>query len=80
MKRIPVESSDLKSVGYEEETSLLEVEFLSDTVYQYSRVPKSVYLELMSAPSHGRYFARNIKDNPYYSCCRIYPNYEVLRV
>ena len=73
MKRIPVKSSDLKSVGYDEKTTLLEVEFNSGKIYQYSRVPKAVYLELMNAQSHGIYFSRNIRDNLRYSCCQTYP-------
>jgi len=32
-------------------------------VYQYSGVPESVYKALMSAPSHGKYFAAYIRNN-----------------
>lgn len=51
MNRTPVSSSNLKSVGYDESSKTLEVEFLNGTVYQYSGVPASVYQGLMSASS-----------------------------
>ena len=79
MKRIPVKSSNLKSVGYDEKTTLLEVEFLDDSIYQYSRVPKAVYLELMNAQSKGSYFSKNISSNRSYSCRMIYPDYKERR-
>jgi hypothetical protein len=43
MQRIPVSSTDLRSVGYAPESSVLEIEFNSGGIYQYSRVPASVY-------------------------------------
>jgi len=61
MERIPVSSSNLASVGYEE--GVLEVAFKSGSVYQYSGVPESVYKALMSAPSHGKYFVAYIRNN-----------------
>ena len=62
MLRQPVQSSDLKSVGYEEQQNLLEIEFISGGIYQYSGVPKDIYSGLVNAPSHGKFFARFIKD------------------
>ncbi|RDZ61344.1 MULTISPECIES: KTSC domain-containing protein [Haloferax] len=63
MKRVPVSSSNLSSVGYDESTQLLEIEFNGGRVYQYFNVPQGIHQELMSASSHGKYFHRNIKDN-----------------
>lgn len=64
MERIPVSSSNLASVGYQD--GILEVAFKSGSVYQYTGVPKSVYEALMSAPSHGKFFAAFIRNNyPY---------------
>lgn len=62
MIRKPVSSSNLKSIGYYEETKILEVEFKDGSVYQYSDVPKEICEALMNASSHGRYFHRFIKD------------------
>lgn len=70
MYRTPVKSSDLRSVGYDKDQWLLEIEFHDGRVYQYSNVPSLVYEELMSAPSHGIYFSRHIKKAPY-PCVRV---------
>lgn len=63
MKREPVESSNLASVGYDADNKILEIEFNHGGVYQYFDVPQDVYDELMSADSHGKYFVHNIKNN-----------------
>ncbi|MGB9958773.1 KTSC domain-containing protein (plasmid) [Haloferax prahovense] len=67
MKRVPVSSSNLSSVGYDKSTQLLEIEFNGGRVYQYFNVPQRIHQELMSASSHGKYFHRNIKDNYSYN-------------
>lgn len=79
MKRIAVKSDDLKSVGYDLNSSVLEVEFHDKRVYQYSRVPLTEYQNLMSAFSKGSYFARYIKNNKDYGCCQVYPITRELR-
>ncbi len=61
MNRTPVSSSNLASVGYNSQTATLEIEFLNGSVYQYFNVPESIYSGLMSAASHGSYFAAHIK-------------------
>lgn len=63
MKRVPVSSSNLSSVGYNESKQILEIEFNGGRVYQYFNVPKRIHQELMNAASHGKYFHRNIEDN-----------------
>lgn len=50
------------SVGYNDESEILEVEFISGDVYQYIKVPFKVYLALMKAKSYGQYFNFNIRD------------------
>lgn len=62
MKRQTVESSNLRSVGYDEKTHTLEIEFQTGGIYHYYDVPSDVYQELMDAPSHGRYFLAEIKN------------------
>lgn len=66
MKRIPVQSSDLESVGYDAERQILEIEFHSGGVYWYMNVPQNIYFGLMSASSKGRYFSQYIRDNRRY--------------
>ena len=65
MNRATVESSNLASVGYDEITKTLEIEFRSGGIYQYITVPESVYFGLMNADSHGEYFDSNIKKAGY---------------
>ncbi|GAB16798.1 hypothetical protein GOEFS_014_00400 [Gordonia effusa NBRC 100432] len=62
MRRNPVSSSSLASVGYDETTRTLEVEFNSGSAYQYFDVPMSTYTELTTADSIGRYFVEHVRD------------------
>jgi hypothetical protein len=70
MERIPIQSSNLASVGYDKTTNTLEVEFTNGNVYQYSGVPIDVYEGLMASNSKGRYLNENIKKAGY-SCTRV---------
>lgn len=62
MRRVPVSSSNLVSVGYDPDSRILEIEFRQGAVYQYSNVPASVHSGLMNAASHGTYFHDHIRD------------------
>jgi hypothetical protein len=59
MNRQPVSSSNLRSVGWED--SVLEIEFLDGSIYQYFDVPEAVYVGLIQAESAGRYFWANVR-------------------
>jgi len=61
MQRIPVKSSNLHSIGYDEGSQILEIEFLNGSVYEYSEIPKELHEGLMAAPSHGKYYNQHIK-------------------
>ena len=66
MIRQPVTSRNLRSVGYDQASRTLEIEFNSGAIYQYDGVPDAVHGGLMRASSHGSYFHQNIKDRyPY---------------
>jgi hypothetical protein len=65
MDRQPVNSSNLVSVGYDEHSHLLEVEFHNGTVCQYQHVPPAVFRSLMSAPSVGSFFNSTVRKGPY---------------
>lgn len=56
---IPVSSSDISSVGYE--NNILCIIFNSGGKYIYHNVPLDVYNSLLSAPSHGKFFHAYIK-------------------
>lgn len=62
MERVRVQSSNIRSVGYDAGTLILEVEFENGNIYQYSGVPTDVHDRLMTASSKGRYLNERIKD------------------
>ena len=63
MQRIPVDSSDLQSVGYDLTSMTLEIEFRRGRrVYRYTGVPPVTFKGLMRAPSKSRFFAELIRD------------------
>lgn len=62
MQRTPVaSSSNVASIGYDPDTSTLEIEFNNGAIYQYFDVNENVYNELLNASSVGGYLASNIK-------------------
>jgi hypothetical protein len=62
MLRQEVNSSELRSVGYELDISVLEAEFHSGEIYQYLDVPAELVLKLLEAESIGRYFNAHIRS------------------
>ena len=62
----PVKSSNIISVGYDETTSSLYVNYPSGT-YKYDGIEKSVYESLLTSPSKGRFMNANIKGRYSYS-------------
>jgi len=69
MERIAVSSSNIQSVGYDADSSTLEIEFNSGGLYQYQGVPQSEYDAFMNAGSKGKYFHANIKNG--YPCIKL---------
>lgn len=67
MRRDPVVSSNVASVGYDEESGTLEVEFHNGSVYQYFDVPNAIYAGLISADSVGGFLAAHVKGTHRYS-------------
>lgn len=62
MQRKHVTSSAISSVGYDERSSVLEVEFQSGAVYDYFDVPPKIYRDLLKASSKGSFVSRRIRD------------------
>lgn len=71
MQRKAVDSTTMRSVGYQAKSRILEIEFDSGMVYQYVGVPAKVYAQLLRAESKGRYFNGEIRD--------VYPYVQVRR-
>ena len=65
MKRTPVTSSLIASVGYDAAQEIMEVEFQNGRIYQYFEVDESEMRELIEADSLGAYFnATLIQSHP----------------
>jgi hypothetical protein len=58
--RTRVKSSNIHSIGYCLKNQILQIEFLDGNLYQYYRVPQSVYLELVGAESKGKFLNKVI--------------------
>ncbi|MGN6276315.1 MAG: KTSC domain-containing protein [Solirubrobacterales bacterium] len=67
MRRVPVESSVIAEIGYEDE--IMEVRFDNGGLYRYFNVPPQVCLDLLKADSKGRFFNDEIRGE--YPCKRI---------
>ena len=63
MIRMPVSSRNVVSVGYDQNTMTLEVEFKDGALYQYFDVPVTVYEEFVRASSVGGFLHAHIRDN-----------------
>lgn len=63
MNHIPVVSSQIKSVAYNEKDNILYVEFIKGNfTYKYYNVMPVIFIELLNAPSVGSYFMKNINN------------------
>ena len=56
-----VSSSSIKSVGYDADAKILEVELRNGGIYQYFQVSGEEHEALITAVSIGRYYAKFIK-------------------
>ncbi len=68
MEREAVTSSNIVSIGYEDATETLEVEF-KNAVYQYYNVPRPIFDQLMESESKGKFLNAYIK--PSYPCSKV---------
>jgi hypothetical protein len=59
---IAVESSNVASVGYLEETKEIFVKFLNGGVYKYKDAPKETFDALLTADSVGCYLNKKVKN------------------
>lgn len=62
MRREPVISSGIRSLGFDPRNHVLDMEFAGGAVYRYFGVPASVYRRAMAAESKGRFVNAHIRD------------------
>lgn len=63
MERKRVSASNIRAVGYDAGKQLLEIEFSSGSVVQYSGVSPEVNRRFMSSPSPGSFYQDQIEEN-----------------
>ena len=63
MERKRVNSSKIRSVGYDAQSQLLEIEFSDGRVLDYRGVSAEVHRQFMAAPSPTSLFEDKIDEN-----------------
>ena len=56
-------SSCLAKASYQEDHSILQIQFHDGSVYNYSGLPKSLFDAFLRAPSKGAFFHRFIRSH-----------------
>lgn len=65
----PVDSSNIDSMGYNVEHSVLKVRFVNGGQYAYLDVPDNILTEATKADSIGKYFNANVRNK--FECVKI---------
>ncbi len=63
MERKKISSGSIRSIGFDERSRVLEVEFSDGKVVQYSGVSVEIHRRLVNAPSIVSYFRDNIEES-----------------
>jgi hypothetical protein len=63
MERKRVNASTIRSVGYDPGKQVLEIEFSSGSIVQYTGVSPEVHRRFTSSPSPGSFFQDQIDEN-----------------
>lgn len=58
-----VKSSSVKGIGYDQENSLLYIEFNTGAIYEYKEVSAALYAQLMNSESAGSFVAKQVSPN-----------------
>ena len=57
---VDIKSSNLKSASYDTESETLLITFNNGSIYEYNKVPCTVFTKFRMAESQGKYFNENI--------------------
>ncbi len=63
---ISVRSSAITAVGYDSSNRRMQIQFKDSGTYIFCRVPQNIFLGLLDASSHGKYYAHHIRER--YHC------------
>lgn len=62
IEMVPVNSSNVSEVGYDEQNMIVYVRYIKGSLYIYKGVPRYNYEGLLYAGSVGSYLHRNFKN------------------
>jgi len=62
VEMIPVESSNIKEIGYDPPTERLRVTFKTDKTYEYFGVSDVMWQAFQAADSKGKFFHKHIRE------------------
>lgn len=74
IKRIPVVSSNIVSIGYDDITNVLQVEFKNGKTYNVCYPDKTFFDDFMKSTSKGTFYWKYIRNNSQYNVYQIFPN------
>ena len=63
IQMVLVQSSNVKSVGYDEENKNIHIELISGEKYMFKNVPKKIFKDLLVSTSIGSYINRYLRDS-----------------
>jgi hypothetical protein len=69
MNYVPVSSTNIAAIAYDEDGRTLGVQFTNGGEYWYHRVPRPVYEGFVGAESKGRYFGEFVRNA--YACAKV---------
>lgn len=71
MERQEVKSSQIKSVGHDPSTNMMEIEFNGGAIYQYSNVDQEEFDTFLKSESIGKHFGATFKNDARYPFVKI---------
>lgn len=63
MVMVPVESSNIETVGHDPATKTLHVKFKNGSTYEFQNVSAEKHQQLMSSESKGKHFMTHIRHH-----------------
>ena len=67
MNWIPVDSTTITRMAYDESRRVLSVEFRNGSRYEYYDLPTVIFQQMKAAPSKGQFLTANIKGRYRYA-------------
>jgi hypothetical protein len=72
MQMVPVDSSNIHSVGFDPEQKVMRIQFIGGGLYEYSGpTAEKAFNDLLAAESKGKHFTKHIRHDPELKVTRI---------